>query len=52
MTPARWQQVEDVYHVVAALPDAERAGVMVELCGDDHGLRCEVQSRLARSAWK
>src|SRR5687767_9793287 len=47
MTPARWQQVEDVYNVVVALPDAERAGVMVELCGDDQGLRREVESLLA-----
>ena len=49
MTPARWQQVEDVYHVVVALPDAKRAGVMAELCGDDQALRHEVESLLVHA---
>ena len=49
MTPARWQQVEDVYHVVVALPDGKRADVMAELCGDDQALRHEVESLLVHA---
>ena len=47
MTPGRWQQVEDVFNVVVALPMAQRAGAMAELCGDDEALRREVESLLA-----
>src|SRR5215213_2700495 len=49
MTPERWKQIEDVYHVVATRPECERAGVLAELCVGDQELRQEVESFLAHA---
>jgi serine/threonine protein kinase/Tol biopolymer transport system component len=46
MPSERWQQIESVYHVVRALPVAERGAAVAELCAGDEGLRREIESLL------
>lgn len=42
MEHERWQQVERIYHAVAALPQAERASLLDQECAGDADLRVEV----------
>jgi Tol biopolymer transport system component/serine/threonine protein kinase len=42
MDPARWQQVERLYHAAQARPPVERAAFLAEACGDDEALQREV----------
>jgi serine/threonine protein kinase/Tol biopolymer transport system component len=47
MTPERWQEVERLYHAVAARPEAERGPLLDRECGLDTALRAEVERMLA-----
>jgi len=49
MTPARWQEVERLYHAALDRPPAERATFLASACGDDRDLRREVESLLLHS---
>src|SRR5215472_11770799 len=46
---AEWSRVEDLFYAALALDPAERAGFLERSCGDDHGVRREVESLLAFS---
>jgi predicted ATPase len=46
-TPDRWPHVEHLYHAALALEERERATFLRHACGDDEGLRREVESLLA-----
>ena len=46
MTPERWQQIEELFHSVAARPAAERAAFLDRACADDDSLRSEVEHLL------
>jgi hypothetical protein len=48
MTPERWHQVEELYHLALKLTESERDGFLRETCGGDEPLRSEVQSLLMR----
>ena len=41
-----WQRVKDVFQLALEAPPEARAGLLLELCGDDAGLRREVESLL------
>src|SRR5262245_40562626 len=47
MDPARWQRLEEVFHLALAASGGERERVLAGACGDDHELRREVVSLLA-----
>ncbi len=47
MSNERWQQVERLYHDALERGAEGRAAFLVEACGDDEALRCEVDSLLA-----
>ena len=46
MTPERYQRVGDLYHAVLDRPAAQRPAYLAAACGDDSGLRREVESLL------
>jgi eukaryotic-like serine/threonine-protein kinase len=46
MEPERWRRVEDLYHAVLQLATEERTAFLKDACGDDQGLRYEVESLL------
>jgi eukaryotic-like serine/threonine-protein kinase len=46
MEPDRWRRVEEVYHSVIELSEAERPSVLENLCSGDQGLLREVESLL------
>jgi eukaryotic-like serine/threonine-protein kinase len=46
--PELWRRVEDLYHRALQLDESRRAGFLENACGDDHVLRHEVESLLAR----
>jgi eukaryotic-like serine/threonine-protein kinase len=46
MTPEEWKRVKAILEPALGLPEAERTGYVVRACGDDEGLRREVQSLL------
>src|SRR5437764_14583797 len=46
---ASWKQVEDLFYSVLALDPAERPEFLERNCGDDPGLRAEVESLIAFS---
>ena len=46
MDPARWQQIERLYHAALARPSAQRAAFLAEACADDEAVRREVESLL------
>jgi serine/threonine protein kinase/tetratricopeptide (TPR) repeat protein len=48
MTPDRWQQIEQLYHGALERAEEQRAGYLQQACAGDDGLRCEVESLLAR----
>src|SRR3954453_19714311 len=43
----RWQQVARIFESVVSRPAADRAALLDDACGDDSGLRREVESLLA-----
>ena len=47
MTPARWQQVEEVLQTVLDGPERERIDVLRKMCADDLELQTETMSLLA-----
>src|SRR5215467_8460452 len=46
MRSEQWQVIEELYHTAAKLPDAERSSFLQGVCGEDQGLRLEVESLL------
>ena len=46
MDPARWQQIECLYHAALARPTGERGPFLVEACAGDEVLRREVEALL------
>ena len=44
MNAERWRQVEDLFHSVSELPEAERGAHLDRACGGDAELRREVES--------
>jgi serine/threonine protein kinase/Tfp pilus assembly protein PilF len=46
MEPERWHRVEELYHASLQVAPEERAGFLKAACGDDRGLRYEVESLL------
>ena len=47
MTPERWQQIEELFHSVAARPAVERTAFLDRACTGDAELRAEVERLLA-----
>ncbi len=47
MTPARWQQIRQLFEDTLEHPSAERAAYLTEACGADDALRSEVEAMLA-----
>ena len=47
MASARWQQVQQVFCAAIECSDADRAALFARECGEDAGLRREVESLLA-----
>ncbi len=47
MNPARWQEIELLFHEALALPGSRRAEFLHDRCMTDHSLRTEVDSLLA-----
>lgn len=50
MTPERWQQIEQVYHLAREQDPARLDGFLAKACQDDADLRREVESMLAQSS--
>jgi len=50
MEAERWREVERLYHAATELAATERADFLARACGDDEGLRREVESLLAYEA--
>ena len=48
MDPARWPQIERLYHEALGHPAEERAAFLAETCAGDEALRREVESLLAQ----
>ena len=46
MTPERWQKVKEVFHRAALTPPGELQTFLDDACGEDRGLRREVESLL------
>jgi serine/threonine protein kinase/Tol biopolymer transport system component len=46
MTPERWQRVEELYHAAVSRPPGERASFLADACGEDTGLRRELEGLL------
>ena len=46
MEAERWKNIEQIFNVAVALPPAERAKYLLVSCGDDLGLREEIDSML------
>src|SRR5215471_5699313 len=47
MTPERWRQITDIFHAAIAHDAARRDTFLAEACGDDRGLRADVESLMA-----
>lgn len=47
MTPARWQEIDQLFHAALGYEPAQRADFLVGACGDDESLRQEVESLLS-----
>src|SRR2546430_5380490 len=47
MTPARWQQVKQIFQSAIERPLSERDGFISEACADDRELRSEVESLIS-----
>lgn len=48
MTPERWRQIEDVFHEVLDLPNAERLRELDARCAEDAELRAEVEKLVSQ----
>jgi eukaryotic-like serine/threonine-protein kinase len=48
MTPARLQQIEDLFHAARGQPPAEREAFLIRECAGDSALRREVESLLGQ----
>ena len=46
MAPARWQQLEEMFHAMLELPPERRGAALAAACGDDAELRAEVERLL------
>jgi non-specific serine/threonine protein kinase/serine/threonine-protein kinase len=46
MASERWQQLEDLFHAMLALPPDRRSAALAAACGDDAELRAEVERLL------
>ena len=49
MSPERWHEVEEIYHSALDRPAAERAQFVANACGDDSGLREQVEALIRRT---
>jgi serine/threonine protein kinase/Tol biopolymer transport system component len=47
MTPERWRQVTGIFHAALARDEAGRSALLASMCGNDSGLRRQVESMLA-----
>ena len=47
MTPARWQQVKQIFQSAIQRPPSERDGFISKACADDRELRSEVESLIS-----
>jgi hypothetical protein len=50
MTPARWQQIDQLFEATLDLPADRRDAFLEESCASDPALRCEVEQLLAAGA--
>ena len=50
MAPARWQQLEEIFHAMLELPPERRDTALAAACGEDAGLRAEVERLLRADA--
>jgi serine/threonine protein kinase len=50
MDSSRWEQIQDVFHAVADLPEAERRPAVEKACAGDPGLIAEVMALLEADA--
>jgi hypothetical protein len=50
MSHDRWQQLEHLFHAIAALPAAQRHEALQAACGDDREMRAEVERLLRADA--
>jgi serine/threonine protein kinase len=48
MDPHRWQRLTQLYHAACGRPEADRPAFLRDACGDDDGLREEVESLLTQ----
>src|SRR5581483_3134161 len=46
MRSDQWQMIEELYHSASELPAAERSSFLQKACGEDQGLRRELESLL------
>lgn len=49
MTASRWERVEALYHSASDMPDEQRQVYLADACGEDDGLRKEVDDLLSQS---
>jgi len=47
MTPARWQEIDQLFHAALSYEPAQRADFLISACGNDESLRLEVESLLS-----
>lgn len=47
MNPERWKKLDEIFLAAASLPPHERNPFVAEACGEDEGLRREIESLLA-----
>lgn len=50
MAPARWQQLEEIFHAMLELPPERREAALAAACGDDAELRADVERLLHADA--
>ena len=43
MTPQRWSRIKEVFLAAREVGEMDRAGYLDSVCGDDRGLRAEVE---------
>jgi len=48
MDPARWERVQELFHLTADLAEDDRARLLDDACGEDRALLAEVQRMLAQ----
>ena len=50
MTPARWRQVEELYHAASQREESQREAFLKEACKGDRDLKSEVESLLRQES--